>query len=72
MTPTQRRVLRQLADRGMQTDASIASGASLSVVGTVRALQALRAEGCVEREHGGYWLLTLRGVDTLRAQAVSR
>lgn len=67
MTPTQSRVLRQHADRGMQTDASIASGASLSVVGTVRALQALRAEGCVEREHDGLWLLTVAGVDLLRA-----
>lgn len=66
MTPTQSRVLRQLADRGMQTDASIASGASLSVVGTVRALQALRAEGCVEREHGGYWLLTYVGAECLK------
>lgn len=70
MTPTQRRVLRQLADRGLQTDASIAFGASLSVFGTVRALQALERDGCVGREHGGYWLLTVAGVDTLRAQAV--
>lgn len=66
-SPTQSRVLRHLADRGMQTDASIASGASLSVFGAVRALQALRAEGCVEREHGGCWLLTVAGVDLLRA-----
>lgn len=67
MTPTQSRVLRQLADRGMQTDATIATGASLSVYGTVRALQALERDGCVEREHGGYWHLTVAGVDLLRA-----
>lgn len=70
MTPHQRDVLRSLANRGAQTPASLAVATSLSTVGTTRALQALRELGCVESETGGYWHLTIIGVDCLKADRV--
>jgi len=68
LSPTALRVLRCLAERGAQTAASVAATTGLRHAGALMALHTLREHAYVDNQRGGYWHLTLAGVDALRAQ----